>query len=183
MRAAAPADVARALALRTVLPANWRGGLADVRAAGVFVSPLVDGFVFVTGADVRALADVDAEVAPRLAHLSAQFGFAAWFRSDDAADAYGWAFARSGEVARAYAFAGEHGPVAWLGEADAAERALGCHVDDPRDRSDDDVKWWPDRRIVHALAAAWARDPDALPARGAVGGPGVVGRMGPAPSC
>jgi hypothetical protein len=183
VRAAAPADVARALALRTVLPANWRGGLADVREAGVFVSPPVDGFVFVAGADVRALADVEAEVAPRLAHLSAQFGFAAWFRSDDAADAYGWAFARDGEVTRAYAFAGEHGPIAWLGEVDDAERALGCHVDDPRDRSDDDVKWWPDRAIVHALARAWAADPDALPARAADRGAGLVGRMGPVPVC
>ncbi|MBM3973255.1 MAG: hypothetical protein FJ301_04055 [Planctomycetes bacterium] len=182
MRAADPAAVARALALRTMLPANWHSGLVDVRDVGTFVSPPVDGFVFVTGADVVGFGAVEQDVAPRLARLSAEFGFAAWFRSDDAADAYGWACARDGELARAYAFAGEHGPVAWEGDVDDVERALGCHVDDPRDKSDDEVKWWPDRRIVHALAAAWAVDPDELSQRGGAAGVGVVGRMGPAPA-
>ncbi len=182
MRAEDPTAVARALALRTTLPANWQSGLADVRDVGTFVSPPVAGFVYVTGADVAGFGAVEQDVAPRLARLSAEFGFAAWFRSDDAADAYGWACARAGELARAYAFDGEHGAMAWDGEVDDAERALGCHVDDPRDRSDDAVKWWPDRRIVHALAAAWSVDPDALPQRGGAAGVGVVGRMGPAPA-
>jgi hypothetical protein len=159
------------------LPANWQAGLADARAAGVFVSPPVDGFVFVTGAEVMALDDVDGDIASRLVRLSADGGFAAWFRSDDVGDRYGWAFARDGEVVRAFAYAGERGPCAWLGEVDAAERQLGCHVDDPRDRSDDEVKWWPDRRIVHALAAAWSLDPDVL-AGHAVCGSGHVGRLG-----
>lgn len=174
--------VARALALRTALPANWQSGLADVREVGAFVSPPVDGFVFVAGADVAGFAAVERDVTPRLERLSAAFGFAAWFQSDDAADAYGWACARDGALVRAYAFEGEHGPVAWLGDVDDAERALGCHVDDPRDRSDDEVKWWPDRRIVHALAAAWSLDPDALSERGAIG-VGIVGRIGPAATC
>jgi hypothetical protein len=180
VRADDSAAVAHALALRTTLPANWRSGLADVRDVGTFVSPPVGGFVFVVGADVAGFGAVADDVAPRLARLSATFGFAAWFRSEDAGDAYGWACARDGELVRAYAYAGEHGPVAWEGEVDEAERRLGCHVDDPRDRSDDDVKWWPDRRIVHALAAEWSLDPDALPQRGGAPGVGLVGRMGPA---
>ena len=57
------------------------------------------------------------------------------------------------------------------------ERALGCFVDDPRDRSDDEIKWWPDRRTVHALAAAWSLDPDTLAAHGAVRSTGAVGRL------
>jgi hypothetical protein len=165
-----------------VLPANWRAGLADAREAGVFVSPPVAGFVFACGADVAALADVEGEIAPRLERLAARFGIAAWFRSDDARDAYGWALAREGSLARAYAFDGERGPSTWLGEVDEAERALGCHVDDPRDHSDDDVKWWPDRRIVHAIAAAWSIDPDQLTVGGRAHGAGLVGRMGPLPT-
>lgn len=176
------AAVAKALALRTVLPANWRAGLADARQVGTFVSPPVDGLVFVTGADVLALRDFDGDVAPRLECLAARFGEATWFCCDQEVERFGWARARGGEVRRGYAFAGEQGAVAWRGEVDDAERALGCHIDDPRDRSDDDVKWWPDRRIVHALAAAWSRDPDALSAGGAGCGVGVVGRMGPTPT-
>lgn len=182
MRAADPQAVAKALSLRTVLPANWRAGLADAQQAGVFVSPPVDGCVFACGADVAACVDVEADIVPRLELLAARFGMAAWFRSDDAGDAYGWALARDGALVRAYAFDGERGPSAWLGDVDPAERALGCHVDDPRDLSDDDVKWWPDRRIVHALAAAWSIDPDQLPARASACGVGVVGRMGPTPT-
>jgi hypothetical protein len=163
----------RAIALRTVLPANWASGIPDAAACGVFVTPPVRGLVLATGSDLAAH-DVENAVLPLLQRLSAAFGTAAWFRSNSAADEFGWAIATGGEVVRAYAYSGEHGHVLWQGEVTPQERALGCFVDDPRDTSDDEVKWWPDRGTVHALAAAWSLDPDTL----AAGGPCSLGAVG-----
>lgn len=168
--------VVRALGLRTVLPANWAAGLAEVAAQGTFVSPPVRGFVLVTGGDLRGHSDPDRDLLPLLERLSRQFGSACWFASDSERDVHGWACAAAGAIERAYAYAGDHGHLLTAGPVTDRERALGCFVDDPRDHSDDEVKWWPDRALVHALAAAWALDPDCLDAKAAVPGSGYVGR-------
>ena len=165
------------LLVRTVLPANWRAGLAACREAGVFVTPPVGGFVMVCGRDLAGRADLEADVLPLLAQVSRRFGRAAWFRSDSTNDRFGWALAERGAIVRAYAYDGEHGHVLWVGEVTEAERAIGCFVDDPRDRSDDEVKWWPDRRLVHAMAAHWALDPDRLPELGGAAAVGAIGRL------
>lgn len=168
--------VVRALGLRTVLPANWASGLAEVAAMGTFVSPPVCGFVLVTGRDLLQHSDPDQDLLPLLERLSRQFGRVCWFASDGERDVHGWARACGGAVERAYAYAGDRGHVLMSGPVTESEEALGCFVDDPRDRSDDEVKWWPDRAVVHALAAAWALDPDQLDADTAAPGSGYVGR-------
>jgi hypothetical protein len=170
-----PALVA-ALGLRTVLPANWADGLAEAKARGVFVTPCLAGWTLVVGSDVAAL-DPNGDVVPWLERLSRRFGRAAWFHRDDDGENHGWALAIGGEVQRAYAYDGEHGHVAWAGEVTADEHALGCFVDDARDRSDDDVKWWPDARLVDALAARWSLDVQRLDGHAAASGCGSVGRL------
>jgi len=171
---AVPEVVAR-LRLRTVLPANWHAGPTAAAAAGVFVSPPVDGWIFVAGADLAA-ADPECDVLPMLAAAS-RGGTAAWFCSAPDADEFGWALAQDGAIVRAYAYSGEPGHVLWRGELTAAERDLGCFVDDPRDRSDDDVKWWPDAGTVVALATAWSLAPTAVASRARAPGVGAVGRL------
>lgn len=163
------------LALRTLLPANWQSGLEQAKAIGVFVSPPVAGHTLVVGSDLLAL-PLEAMLR-HLAALSRRFGRAAWFHRDDDGERYGWALAEHGAVQRAYAFAGDQGDALWAGEVTDDERALGCFVDDPRDRSDDDVKWWPDARLVEALAARWSCDPQRLDCHATASSVGVVGRL------
>ncbi|MFO1032222.1 MAG: hypothetical protein U1F60_14175 [Planctomycetota bacterium] len=169
--------VVQALALRTVLPANWQAGLAEAEQGGVFVSPPVAGRVFVVGRSLLGTAAPEAALAPRLARLSERFGVAAWFCADEVHDVFGWALAERGVLQRGYAWREPDGTAWWHGEVTAAEHELGCFVDDPRDRSDDDEKWWPDRGIVHALAAAWSVDPDRLGEPRPAAGLGAVGRL------
>ena len=83
--------VVRALGLRTVLPANWAAGLAEVAALGTFVSPPVAGLVLVTGADLRRHSDPEQDLLPLLERLSRQFGTVCWFASDSDGDVHGWA--------------------------------------------------------------------------------------------
>ncbi len=177
MRAEDSEHVVAALRLRTVLPANWRAGLAEVAEQGVFVTPPVRGWVLAVGRDLAASTADTAAIAPLLASLSERFGDAFWFVTDDDRDVHGWARAARGELTRGYAFAEEHGHIFGPGDLTDAERELGCFVDDPRDRSADEVKWWPDRAVVCALAARWAIDPAGIDAAASPVGAGFVGRM------
>ncbi len=167
------------LGLRTVLPANWRAGLEEVRERGVFVTPPVDGWVFAVGRDLLANDGDDAAlVAPLLEALSRKFGGATWFAAHADAERFGWAMAVGGSIARGYSFSGEAEPAWWVGEVTAAEAAAGCFVDDPRDHSDDEVKWWPDLAVVLRIASVWSLDPSRFGEAGlrTVPGCGFVGR-------
>ncbi|MBL8749305.1 MAG: hypothetical protein JNK78_09095 [Planctomycetes bacterium] len=170
--------VVAALGLRTVLPANWRAGLAEAATAGVFVTPPVRGFVFATGADLGAALGPHVHTLPALLErLAATFPELAWFRADAANDRHGWALVRRGAVERVYAYDGDDGHVAWHGEPTEAERELGCFVDDPRDLSDDEVKWWPDAALVAEVAAAWSLDPRSIDRLAIAPSAGWLGRL------
>lgn len=175
--ASEPARVAERLRLRTVLPANWLAGLEETGRVGVFVSPAARGSTWVVGADLRPGAVLGIEaLAELVTSLSREHGRAVWCVGDDRTDTHGWIVAERGELRRGYLYDGERGHVFWQGELTAVERELGCFVDDERDRSDDEDKWWPDSRVVLAVAARFGVDP-----RGLVGavasGVGVVGRL------
>ncbi|MEO6596581.1 MAG: hypothetical protein ABIP94_17655 [Planctomycetota bacterium] len=161
-----------------MLPANWRSGLASVAEHGVFVAAAVDGWVVAVGPDIgAATADAADVVPPLLERLSRAFGSAVWFATSGDDERHGWAVADDGALRRGYAFAGEHGGVFWHGEVTEDERALECFVEDPRDSSDDEIKWWPDERTVLQLAAAWSFDPSRLGEQGLPTASGWVGRL------
>lgn len=177
MRSLHADGVVRALGLRTVQPANWRSGLAHARERGVFVTPALDGWVLAVGEDLRGDQQEDRLVPELLQRLSATFGKAAWFATHAQGERHGWALGERGELVRGYAFDGERGHVFWSGDVTDAERELNCFVDDPRDHSEDEVKWWPDERIVLAMAAAWSLDPRTLGERGRGVSAGWHGRL------
>jgi hypothetical protein len=163
------------LRLRTVLPMAADEGFAAAARAGTFVPPPGHEWLVVVGADVAAATADPAARERLLLRLQGRFGAAAWFCCDDDGERHGWALA-DGDGVRAYAFDGELGVVQSVGDVTADERDLGCHVPDPRDQSDDEDKWFPDRRTVFALAARWTVDPVAVLA-GAGDRTGWFGRL------
>lgn len=170
-------EVVKALGLRTVCPANWAAGLDAVGHEGVFVTPSIDGYVLAVGSDFHGNGDYGAIVEPLLQRLSSTFEEAAWFVTHDEAEHHGWALARRGKLLRAYAYQEEDGEVLWQGEVTDVERALDCFVDDPRDRSDDGAKWWPDEATVLRIAARWTVDPSGIAARSLPLSCGWLGRL------
>ncbi|MGE3171916.1 MAG: hypothetical protein AB7O97_04770 [Planctomycetota bacterium] len=163
--------VARALGLRTAVPADWSRGAAGA-ADGLFVAPL-GRFVVAVGVDAWHRGELDA-VAAALRTLSQQVGDAAWFGIDERAERFGWALARGGRLERAFCYCGDAHAVLWdEGEVTVAEDRLGFFVDDPRDQTEDPLKWWPTAADVRRLAAIWGVDPVRPPA---AGGDGVLGR-------
>lgn len=138
----------------------------------MFIAPPVDGFVLVIGRDAG-----DDRVAELLGLLSRRFGEAQWFCSWPERIEAGFACARDGVVTRHYRFDGDSGEVAIDdGEPTRAEGELRFFVDDPRDQSDDPVKWWPSHDDVLALAARWGLDPREF-GRHARPAAGVIGRL------
>jgi len=159
------------------LPSNWRAGLSEVAKQGAFVTPPVGGWVFVVGRDVAARTADPAQVEALIGSLSEVFGEAFWFIADTGRDVFGWARGAEGRCTRAYAFAEELGHYLWLGEVTDQEHELGCFIDDPRDRSEDAIKWWPDLSVVCAVAARWAVDPSRLGGHANSEGVGLLGRL------
>lgn len=172
-----PDRVAAELGLRTVLPANWQAGLEAAASEGVFVTPPVAGVVLAVGADLYGDGDYARIVPALLERLSRTFGRAAWFHTHDGLEHHGWGVAHDGELVRAFAWTETDGNVLWQGEVTDTEQLLGCYVDDPRDRSDDPMKWWPDEALVLRIAGEWSIDPGSLTARALPPSAGLLGRL------
>ncbi len=161
---------ARALPLRTATLAP--AGDGPFRAAeGLFVFK-GDGFVYAVGEDAWQRGDFE-KIEGALERLSRNYGDATWFCVDSLSSCFGWATARGGTLRRAWCGNGDEDRVLWqFGELTLAERELGFFVDDPRDGTDDEHKWWPVAADVEALARLWSKDPDAAFAAAA----GLAGR-------
>lgn len=150
---------ARALQLRTALPTGAGDGPARA-AEGMFVFA-TGGFVCAVGEDAWQRGDL-AAIEGALERLSRAFGDATWFCVDARSSRFGWAAARGGSLQRAWCGDGDEERVLWqFGEPTVAERELGFFVDDPRDATDDEHKWWPVADDVLALARRWSTAPEA----------------------
>jgi hypothetical protein len=164
-------SVARCLGVRTAQPCDWESGL-DRAADGLFVAACRGSHVCAIGEDAWQKGELSA-VESALERLSREFGSASWFCIDAERGRFGWAFAHSGSLQRAWCGDGDDERVLWqFGERTAPEAALGFFVDDPRDRTDDEHKWWPIADDVRALAVRCA----VLPEPDEGGGFGVAGR-------
>lgn len=150
---------ARALQLRTATPVEAGDGPARA-AEGVFVFA-VEGFVCAVGEDAWQRGDF-AVIEAALERLSREYGDATWFCVDARSSRFGWAAARGGALHRAWCGDGDEDRVLWqFGDPTVAESELGFFVDDPRDATDDEHKWWPVAADVRALARRWSKDPAA----------------------
>ena len=171
-----PHAVARALGVRTAMPASWCAGLTRAVDEGIFVTPSVDGWVFAVGVDAFQRGDCQ-QVSEALQRLGAACGPAFWFATHARVDVHGWACADGQRLVRAYLYEGDQPRVVWdEGDKTPTEQQLGYFEDDPRDTSDDDIKWWPTPADVMRLAKTWTLDPCALGSKASLG-TGHLGRL------
>jgi len=176
VRAGDAESVKNALGVRAAVPSSWVAGLTRVADEGIFVTPPVDGWVFAIGVDAFQRGDCE-RVTQLLLRLGSSCGPAFWFATHARMDVHGWSCADSRELLRGYLYDGDEPRVVWdQGVVTPTETELGFFVDDPRDRSDDALKWWPTPACVLRLAAAWSLDPVDLAGRGEPG-VGLLGRL------
>lgn len=176
VRADNPESVKAALGVRSVLPASWVAGLTHAVDEGIFVTPPVDGWVFAVGLDAFQAGDCE-RIRQLLVQLGEHCGTAFWFATHVRMDLHGWACADAQKLVRGYLYDGDEPRVVWdHGDATSTEMDLGFFVDDPRDSSEDSIKWWPTPACVLRLAARWTVDPIDIAGRGRPG-VGLLGRL------
>jgi hypothetical protein len=172
-----PLAVQSALALHNPHPCSWAEGVSGGGRQRVFVSPPVSGWILVIG---PALPDPceDADACFRFVlDLSRKLGQVQLFSVNGILDHHAWVRAESGQIGRAYAWAGE---TLWnQGRLTGAEIDLkmecrdyaetaGFFLDGPETGFDNSEK-------VHLLAARWSIDPDEIDGQFAVRAWGIAG--------
>ena len=180
-----PEQVADALELHEREVLDWATGTERAYRCGIYVAAPVPGWTLAHGRmDLPAGLDETEETFPRwLREMSLRLGEVQFFRNERVPDFHTWAWARDGEVLRAYSYLGEHGEVKlFIGAPTTAEIEIGKGTGNPESANetwtDDDWDlWWqttPSESDVMAIAGRWSVDPriieDATMAR-----PGIFG--------
>lgn len=115
--------VLTALHLRNPRRCSLEEGLAEAREHKLFITPPVQKWILIFGADLPDPADDVDECYHLLRHLSQQLGHVQFFSCHPAVNHHAWAMAEEGRVIRAYAWAGK---TLWnQGPLTPAETAVG----------------------------------------------------------
>jgi hypothetical protein len=182
--------VVGALGIGNPVSANWDCGIGtvyddDLGENRVFVSPPVEGWVFVVGTCLphphgRFFVD---KCTPLLLDLSSQFGDVQYFACYNELDLYAWAKLTAGRLVRGFGI-GDDGVVWSRGRTTREERLLGLKLFElrgVRGRKGDaggELLMHPTPEHVMRLAGDWSLNPTLLD--GVVTGPGL-GAIGEAP--
>jgi hypothetical protein len=166
-------QVVAALPLHSARRANWREGIAVAYGGSgeVFVSPPVDGWIFVVG--LRGLpgpgdskhAD---EIVPFVTRLSRDLDTSVqFFFTHRIVETHVWGMAAQGKLVRAFGYSGEQGETLLdVGAPTDAEKALN-----PAERAK------PNEKTVMRVAGQWGIDPQTLEQRDAGPGAGWIGKI------
>jgi hypothetical protein len=175
VRGTSGSDVLVALSLRDLGTASWRSGidLAHLTDDRVAATPPLDGaggqWVLVTG---RWLLRADAKL--DVPALSATLGTEVqFFATNRVEELHRWERAVDGVPVRRFGFFGADGTIlAWWGEPDAVERAVGV----PAEAPDDEDGLLVGEGDVLQVAAAWSVDPSGFDGK-PMPGPLLIGAV------
>ncbi|MGW5667361.1 hypothetical protein [Micromonospora sp. NPDC003776] len=163
-------EVADALGLHDREVLDWATGTDRAYRHGVYVAAPVPGWTFAHGRlHMPAGFDATEPAFPDwLRELSRCLGEVQFFATERVPDYHAWAWARDGELLRAYCWVGERGEVPlFVGDptADEIELGIGIRGMEPgREHwSDDEWTAWydttPSEFDVMAMAGRWSIDP------------------------
>lgn len=187
VRARDPKAVMEALGVVAAAPANWNSGIGTVYdpklgEGHVYVSPPVNGWVFVVGLSLPYPASggfVD-KFTPLMIDLGRRFAEVQYFFSYPLIDFFAWARLIDGRLVRAFAV-GDEGVVMNRGRTTPEERGLGLKLFELRGvkgRKGDaggELVLHPTEDHVMRLAQRWSLDPTRIDQAGAGPGLGYIG--------
>lgn len=175
-------EVQKALNLANPIPCPLLDGLTSADELELFVSPPIRGWILVTGSEVPDTADDVDACYLWLRQLSEQLGEVQYFAVNRALNHHAWARILSGEIFRAYAWAGE---TVWTqGDLTRAELDLGmqCHgYGEPMElaHNSSEQRELSNVEKVPLLAARWSIDPASIDLGRHWPRPGVAGQFSP----
>ncbi len=153
VKASSPEEVIEKIGLKNPRVCNWNDGVYGNR--GVFVSPVLDGYVLVVawGTDIL---DTDPS---RLDELAKKFSELQFFSTHHVVEYHAWVKYVGGEMVRGYGYCGDIGEVLLnKGAVTSEETELGLTNLLPDSEADWDNYDFPDEQNVLDVAAAWGID-------------------------
>lgn len=154
VKAGSPEEVIEKVGLKAPRVSSWKDGVYG-KHGGVFVSPVLDGYVLVVGWEGDILETNPA----RLDELAGKFPELQFFSTHRVSDYHAWAKYINGEIVRGYCWCGCDGTVLLnRGEPTPEEVRLGLTNLLPDDEADWDNYETPDEENVLDIAAAWGID-------------------------
>lgn len=185
-----PSVLAEVLGLRDLKPANWRTGLNssyERHETHVFVTPPVEGWVFVVGIALPDTGDSSRpdRCTPILEALGKKYEHVYFFGTHRVVDFHAWARVDNGLVSRAYAYLGEQGVTIWdKGEKTKEEVALKFNflADEPTELQRKEYRergehTSPKEEDVIKIAEAWTMNPLRIDEMDLPPSVGLVGRV------
>ena len=166
-------DVADAVELADRSRMGFEEGTERAYRAGIYVAPAITGWTLAHGAHhlSQYLDATDPRFPARLSALSIRLGEVQFFATHRVVEYHAWAWARDGQLIRAYCYIGERGEVPlFAGEPTDAERGANVGtrmLDDGWERwTDDEWDAWhqttPDESDVLRMAGSWSVNPDTI---------------------
>jgi hypothetical protein len=172
-------SVVRSLQLSEPIEVTWKAGIDAVyndayrllgRASKVFVSPPVDGWVFVVGDWTMGSGDEQGvhSIERLITRASAELREVQAFATSRVIDYHHWMIARDGALSRAFAISGGE-LLADFGEPTPVELGFSWYplrqdADDADDgeMDDDEAEGWPNEESVMKVAGEWSVNPQLL---------------------
>jgi hypothetical protein len=177
IRSLNPAEVQEALELEDPTPCSWVECMEGEHT--LFISPPVNGWVFVVGAGLPAPAeDVDASFR-FLTAISRKLGLVQFFQADPVLHHHAWVRVEAGRVVRAYAWGGSTLWNQGLKTSTEIELGVKCLAYDAEfDSSIFGGQDWPALNVekVPQIAARWSLDPATVGGRILTQVHGIAGR-------
>jgi hypothetical protein len=185
IRSSNPPDVISSLELDEVQPANWATGVNAAYNGHTFISPSIDGWVFVLSHRLPELGHHKAaeKWTSLMQRLSAAHGEAQYFATHRVVGFVAWSLWRSGHEERAFAYSGESNETLvdrsskTAGELELNYRyfdSKSSEAKDPAYRDRADLEY-PDEEHVMEVAGKWSINPALLDSRTDALGCGWIG--------
>ncbi len=177
--------VLKSLDMENVQPANWHTGCIAAYHYHTFVTPVVDGWVFVLAVDLPTLytAADSSEFTALLSRLSEEFGEVQYFCTHRVSESHSWARFNEGKEIRAFAYADSE-TYANRGDKTAGEIELDYqYFDDTSPEAESEAYWEredlcsPDEEHVMEIAGKWSINPNSFEERELPAGVGWIGNL------
>ncbi|MFO1093965.1 MAG: hypothetical protein U0992_11735 [Planctomycetaceae bacterium] len=182
VRASEPSEVIASLTIDKVQPANWATGVDAAYDGHTFISPSIDGWVFVLSHRLPELGHEPAveKWTSIMRRLSTTHGEAQYFGTHRVSGFVAWSRWRSGSEERAFAYGDE--TLVDRGSRTPGEIELNHdYFDSNSPEAKDDAYWertdleHPDEEHVMEVAGKWSINPQSLEARTTPLGCGYIG--------
>ncbi|MEX1231906.1 MAG: hypothetical protein WEB58_16795 [Planctomycetaceae bacterium] len=165
-------DVIRSLAIDNLQRANWRTGVVAAYNGHAFISPAINGWVFVVTSKLPELGHTpdNEEWTSLMQALSREFGEVQYFGTHRVVGYNAWARFTNGAEERAFAYLGESGEtLADRGSQNSGEAELGYNYFDPDSPDAESESYWereelcyPEEEHVMEVAGKWSINPNTL---------------------